>query len=294
MQDRYAGDIGDFGKFILLSEVEKQGLSIGINWYKTEPMAAERNNDGGYIEIPPSLRACDLQLAEKLSIISKSKNRSVTALEECKLIPDAVYYSEPVSSESRTEWHTQALTRFKKTDIDLVFLDPDNGLLVPSVKEHHPFSIKYCFYEEVVQYIEQGHSVLIYNHRSRKPELKYFREIESKLYCCLQRDDIEILEITFPRYSVRDYFAVSRPEHSGKIRAAFSQMFSGKYVETRLCQKPLTMGATYTEYRARFSSKKNFQRHYQMLPEDIVLEMINNTDASPAIKACMYSEWKSN
>ncbi len=46
MQDRYAGDIGDFGKFSLLTELSKQGLAIGINWYKTEPMISEKNNDG--------------------------------------------------------------------------------------------------------------------------------------------------------------------------------------------------------------------------------------------------------
>ena len=164
--------------------------------------------------------------------------------------------------------------------------------LVPSVKEHYPRSIKYCFYKEVAQYIEQGCSVLVYNHRSRKPELKYFSDIESRLHCCMQNEDIEILEITFPRYSVRDYFAVVRPEHSGKIHAAFSSMFSGKWTEARLCQKPLTMGVTFSEYRARFSSKNDFLRHYQGLPEDIVREMINNTGASPAIKACMYALYK--
>ena len=29
MQDRYAGDIGDFGKFGLLKHIENEGLSIG-------------------------------------------------------------------------------------------------------------------------------------------------------------------------------------------------------------------------------------------------------------------------
>lgn len=295
MQDRYAGDIGDFGKFSLLTELSKQGLAIGINWYKTEPMISEKNNDGGYIEIPLYLRECNPKLAEKLSAISKSKDRSIMALEEASLIPGAVYFSDRVSVSNRFDWHNRALTLFKNNNAELVFLDPDNGLLVPSVKEHHPRSIKYCFYSEVAQYIETGCSVLVYNHRSRKQELKYFREIELHLRSCLSSEEFEIFEITFPRYSVRDYFAIARPEHSERINAAFATMMSGKWVETGMCQKPLTMGATYSEYRNRFSSAKVFLQHYTRLPEEVVRQMINNdTGISTVSKACMYSTWKEN
>ena len=37
MQDRYAGDIGDFGKFGLLKALLSEGFSLGVNWYKAEP-----------------------------------------------------------------------------------------------------------------------------------------------------------------------------------------------------------------------------------------------------------------
>jgi hypothetical protein len=33
MQDRYAGDIGDYGKFALLRALASEGLSVGVNWY---------------------------------------------------------------------------------------------------------------------------------------------------------------------------------------------------------------------------------------------------------------------
>jgi hypothetical protein len=49
MQDRYAGDIGDFGKFGLLKALEQTGLSVGINWYWTEPKRKEIwQEDGKY------------------------------------------------------------------------------------------------------------------------------------------------------------------------------------------------------------------------------------------------------
>ena len=33
MQNRYTGDIGDFGKLGLLRVLQESGLTIGVNWY---------------------------------------------------------------------------------------------------------------------------------------------------------------------------------------------------------------------------------------------------------------------
>lgn len=35
MQDRYVGDVGDFGKIGMLRQLEEAGLRIGVNWYLT-------------------------------------------------------------------------------------------------------------------------------------------------------------------------------------------------------------------------------------------------------------------
>ena len=37
MQDRYAGDIGDYGKFGLLKALQAEGFRLGINWYMATP-----------------------------------------------------------------------------------------------------------------------------------------------------------------------------------------------------------------------------------------------------------------
>lgn len=302
MQDRYAGDIGDYGKIALLKELHNQGLSIGVNWYRTEPLAFEINRNGGYKQndgaygISSELKECDPALAETLTkIATDDHNRSVFSLESANLIPDAVYYHDTVPVESREDWHAKALSFFRKNNADLVFLDPDNGLLVPSAKKGSPRSVKYAFYEEVADYLCQRHSVLIYNHRSRKSELQYFCEIESQLREIIpeRMHNTEIFEITFPRYSVRDYFAIpASPEHTNRIRNAFSTMLSGKWTEKRMCQKPITAGATYSEYRARFKSKNDFLKHYQSLPEETIIKMIRLNGGNTTVKACMASIWK--
>ena len=48
MQDRYAGDVGDYGKFAMLRAMEAQGLKLGINWYRTETAVYEIHDDGKY------------------------------------------------------------------------------------------------------------------------------------------------------------------------------------------------------------------------------------------------------
>ena len=48
MQDRYAGDIGDYGKMALLKALQAQGMSVGVNWYKVEALDIEKKSDGSF------------------------------------------------------------------------------------------------------------------------------------------------------------------------------------------------------------------------------------------------------
>ncbi len=243
MQDRYAGDIGDFGKFGLLKALQVQGLSVGVNWYRVDPIGIEMKADGSFKQedgkytIPKRFWECDETLAEKLTKIAKSDQRSIQALEKETFITGARYYNEYVTVERRDEWHKKALEQFTNTDI--VFLDPDNGMIVKSVGRNSSRSIKYILYEEVADYIKQRHSVLIYNHRSRKKEEEYFHEICSNLALFSGISENEILKITFPRCSVRDFFALPVSEdHARKIQNAFLSMEQGIWGQFDVCRIP--------------------------------------------------------
>ena len=243
MQDRYAGDIGDYGKIGLLKALQAQGLSIGVNWYLVEPMDTERKADGTYKQedgkylIPEKLQVCDTLLAEKLTKIAKSDHRSIRSLEQGNFILNARYYSEPVSVAGREEWHKKALDLLN--DLDIVFVDPDNGMLVKSVGKKSVKSVKYTFYEEVRDYVRRGQSVLIYNHRSSKQETQYFHEICYKLQEATGITETDILKITFPKCSVRDYLAVpASMEQREKIETAFTAMERGVWGENGMCRIP--------------------------------------------------------
>ncbi len=264
MQDRYAGDIGDYGKIALLKAIWAHGLSIGVNWYRAEALDAEKKKDGtfrradGKYLIPDELKQCDVSLADRLTEIALSKRRSVDAIEEANFIPGAIYYHETILSEKRAEWHKYALEVLK--DADVVFLDPDNGLLVKSVGKRSVRSIKYAFYEEVKDYIEQGQSVLVYNHRCRKREPEYFYDICAKLQKDINVSETEILKITFPKCSVKDYFAIhASKDHGEKIGAAFLEMEEGIWGQLGMCRIPFGVSVRSGNQGGDYSDKNSLR-----------------------------------
>lgn len=240
MQDRYAGDIGDFGKIGLLCAMQRAGMSIGINWYKTKPTQQEFHADGtfkqddGKYRIPSALAVCDLALADALYHISQKSIRTIHDIENADLIPHAIYYSKNITVESRSAWHNDALNVLAVPD--LIFLDPDNGLLVKSVGKKSKQSVKYTFYEEVRGYVGRGQSVMVYNHRSRKKPEIYFEEIYKNFQDIDETKDKAIKVITFPRYSVRDYFIICADRyHELTIQEALDQFVQSIWGEKKMC-----------------------------------------------------------
>ena len=242
MQDCYAGDIGDYGKFALLRELQKQGLSIGVNWYKTATTISEKQDDGKYC-IPDHLAVCDPELAFNLRRIFHSKgntSRSIEALEKEDFIEGAVYFSEPVSMDYREEWHQRALREMSV--VDLVFLDPDNGMIVPTAASSQKRK-KFVLDTEVRDYLRRRQSVLVYQHRPRENEAVYIDRMMQRfmnLSPDVKRSDIQA--ITFPRYSVRDYFAISiNEDHRLKINRAITNMVNGIWGSGKkpMCRLPV-------------------------------------------------------
>ena len=241
MQDRYAGDVGDYGKIALLRFLQAQGFSIGVNWYRVVELESEKNSDGSYKQndgkylISEELRKCDPSLANCLTKIACSNNRSIDSIQRAELIPGAVYYNEPVTVSDRSEWHKNGMEKLYSSD--LVFMDPDNGLKVKSVGKRSAKSVKYTFYEEVKEYLDSGKSVLVYNHRCRKPEKEYFEDIKRKLQEEVKVCNEVIQTITVPKGSVRDYFAIAAcGKHNTLIKSAFKDMLESIWEQAGVCK----------------------------------------------------------
>jgi hypothetical protein len=143
MQNRYFGDIGDFGKYGMLRAVLNSGLRLGVNWYLYPD---ENHNDDGkhtrYLEKDiKNVASCDAELYSFLKQNKNIKERSVRAIEESTLLGDTAFYSDYLYCQNeadwkkrlefRKNWHEKSIKAFKETDV--VFYDPDNGFEVPSV-----------------------------------------------------------------------------------------------------------------------------------------------------------------
>ena len=228
MQNRYAGDIGDFGKLGLLRALRASGLSVGINWYLVPDET--HNDDGRYVQYleDASFRQCDPALWSELKQIVDAGRRTVSALESRHLL-DAAFYSDVLSfagmkkearAAVRKNWHRKALDAL--SGAELVFVDPDNGLLVPSAagtgKEN-----KYVAPEELADYYRQGASVIYYQHKARLPDSFYTQRhrewIESSGF-----GGASGLALKFTRTSLRYYFFLLQPEHEETVAKALDGM----------------------------------------------------------------------
>lgn len=157
MQDRYTGDIGDYGKLGLLRCLAAAGLRVGVNWYRTSD--EDHNEDGKFTQYvqasgQTSYRPYDPLLWDSLAQIVNSGQQRVESLETPDIL-DAVFYNEPLDFRKvsfreragiRADWHRRALAALD--GCETVFVDPDNGLMVPSARRSKKAN-KYVLPEEL-------------------------------------------------------------------------------------------------------------------------------------------------
>ena len=233
MQNRYTGDIGDFGKLGLLRQLSRTGLSIGVNWYLTPDET--HNGDGrhiGYLK-NDAFRTCDEQLWSVLGQIVDSGKRQVSALERPDIL-QASFYSRVLDFTGadkterqvlRWEWHNMAMDKLHACDI--VFVDPDNGLIVPSA-DGTPKSNKFVMPFELAEYYRAGSSVIYYQHKARRSD-DFYIEQNNQLIESTGFPGAKSLGLKFRTTSQRYYFFLVQPSHAESIMRCIEQMISSPW-----------------------------------------------------------------
>lgn len=235
MQDRYAGDIGDFGKFGLLKAIESQGLVIGVNWYLTCPTEKEQKRSDGNKTIHARYADCDEALFIQLCEVFDMQNRSVQELERRKLLQSAVYYNKPVKTGTeREKWHSDAVQSLAGADV--VFLDPDNGLITETAKKSFQYAVKYVKDKEIQDYLKKDKAVIFYQHRPRKKEQIYFTEMRERIGNICGGKPCKVMSMTFRRGTVRDYFILCP---SGRYFALISAAAQDMKIKMGTGKKPI-------------------------------------------------------
>ena len=235
MQDRYTGDLGDFSKLGILRALQKAGMSIGVNWYLTPD--ENHSGDGRHVKYlnQEKFKACDEELWLELKNIVKGNHREVCYLENENILR-ASFFSERFDFTGKTKderesfrkaWHNKALADL--TGNDIVYLDPDNGLIVPSAVGK-PKENKYVLYEELADYYAQKSSVIYYQHKARKPDEFYIRQHEALLNS-EAFPDAQGIALKFISTSQRYYFFIMQPQQQAIIEKVLKNMLSAVWNE---------------------------------------------------------------
>jgi hypothetical protein len=181
MQDRYVGDVGDYGKYSLLDALlcaSNPKTRLGIIWYLFPDES--HNDDGGQLSYLDQRHMAVLapRIHEKLRGIVRNGQRSVCAVEDAQVLPPATVcvrdyvtppdwrtYTPAQRREWRAAWFDAALAATR--DASLVFLDPDNGLATKTVERGAPKAGKYVFWDELKPFTDRGQSLVVYHHLNR-------------------------------------------------------------------------------------------------------------------------------
>ncbi len=234
MQNRYAGDIGDYGKLGLLRTLRAAGLSIGVNWYLTPD--EDHNDDGKHTNYLKNnlYKDCDEGLWIELKEIVDSKRRTVSSLEKESIL-DAIFYSERLNfsmlarserNAFRNRWHKTAIESLAR--LDVAFVDPDNGLLVPSATETRKEN-KFVKLDELRDYYYgNGSSVIYYQHKARRPD-RFYIDQNKELLKSFELAPTLGLGLKFKTTSLRYYFFIMQPQHKEIITASICKMLSGNW-----------------------------------------------------------------
>lgn len=230
MQDKYVGDVGDFGKFQLFrylfnhEESPMYGKALAQIWYMHEG-EGENNNDGKHIDYFERMTGCDEYLENSLQSIIMRDKREVSELESLKLLPNAKFFYQkvPKALKERHHWFNSALTF--SDNVEVVAVEPDNGMALKCNRGEQCFEFlklekdytqkayphKYIFAEEVDHFYRLPHLevCIVYQHLGRC--FAHNVQIET-LLSDLRKSYLHVIAVKHKPYSPRAYFFLCRSE----------------------------------------------------------------------------------
>ena len=171
--------MNDYRKFGLLRCIaESTKLQLGILWLLTE---ADTRPDGefrSYLQDASRWQHHDPTLFSSLiQLLSPDTARNVDHTGAWGLLPGASYFNQIVSDSALQRQRFMALAFQELAHCPLLFLDPDNGVEVRSIRYGAKGSCKFVFWRELAALFQRGHSLIIYQHYPRIPRPLFERQL---------------------------------------------------------------------------------------------------------------------
>ncbi|MFH0963005.1 MAG: hypothetical protein V2A58_03220 [Planctomycetota bacterium] len=183
MKNQYFGDINDYCKYGLLRALQSGSeCKLLVAWMLTPDDGGRGGGLRSYLQRPEEWRRFDPELFDGLAdALEATSAPQVSVIEGSGLLPCSTFYSTvvPDARGERDLWR-QGLVD-STSGADLVFVDPDNGIEIPSKPVGRKGSSKYITWLEIQQLWESGCSVLIYQHFRREPREAFAARMVSEL-----------------------------------------------------------------------------------------------------------------
>ena len=250
MQNRYVGDIGDFGKYGLLrfllglmdDPVPECLLRLGIVWY-LHPNESH-NSDGKYIgyltrasRSSEELRICDPDLYDSLRRLVSAGERSVVEVRGSGILPDdAEYYERSLSytrgqsrlsrQSTRLRWINEALRSTAKADV--IFVDPDNGISATAdpLRKNGP---KFVFMDDLRGFAARDQTLVIYHHIGRQgTAVEQIKRLGENLQANLELN-AKPWTLWYHRGTARAYFIIAQERHDLVLKNRLSLFLNGPW-----------------------------------------------------------------
>ena len=217
MKAQYVGDVGDFGKLLLLKCLAACGFKIGVNWMMTQ------NDDGsdgvhrnyiGYRGVD-CLCCCDTRLLAGIAPLARKpkERRSIEDLEALikTFSPDSVFYKGYFDDFSKRKIRNEeAYEKLNGASIDLIFFDPDNGL-----SDGPPVSSKHVYLSDLKRCWDEGKSLLVYHHLPQRQFAE--RAISSWIEELGKLTGNSVTHFRFRRGTGRVYFLCTQRNHASRL-----------------------------------------------------------------------------
>lgn len=236
MQNRYAGDIGDYIKLGLLRALSP-GRSLGVAWYLYPNES--HNADGrhvSYLADPNFWRSLDPDLFDALSGVVQS-GRSVGAIESSAVLSAQFHSEHALRAPSdkithdafRQGWFCRLSAAL--SSCDLVFADPDNGLVddAPERRRAAKYGKQLPLQEALA--LAHGRTAVFYHHNSR---FKGGHDLEVNHW--MDRLGGGTIAVRANAYSCRTFFIVNPDTETVRRAAAFCDRWSRAKVRLHSAQ----------------------------------------------------------
>ena len=234
MQNRYAGDIGDYVKLALLRHLSTD-RRLGIAWYL---FPDENHNADGrhvkYLNDPEHWRHLDPILFDILAKIVAGR-RGVANLQKLGAIKPNKAFTLPITTNiaakdrdaSRSEWFNACLKDI--SDCDIVFADPDNGIIDDRLDRRRQITFGKQMPLSEVKAISEGRTAIIYHHNTR---FKGGHDLEVEHW--FEKIGANTIAVRANAYSCRTFFIINPDKIIRNRTIDFCKKWSGHKVKLHI------------------------------------------------------------